>query len=72
MVKKISKRNILKRNPHISGAQLDASIILTQQLIASGMQLSGYNLASPFTHRRLKKGDAEFTYTWTRRLSHRL
>jgi len=63
MPKTIDEQEILKCNPHIKKSQLDASIILAQQLMASGMQVSGYNLASPFSRHRIKKLKGEFAYT---------
>ncbi len=55
MPKTIDKKEILKRNPHIKKSELDASIALTQQLVKSGIQMSGYNLAPPFSNSRIKK-----------------
>lgn len=63
MPKTISKQEILKHNPHIKKKQLDASIALAQQLMASGMRASGYNLASPFSPRRIRKLRGEFSST---------
>ena len=63
MPKIIDKKEILKRNPHIKETQLDDSIALTQQLKSSGIQASGYNLASPFSRRRIKKANGEFDCT---------
>jgi hypothetical protein len=63
MPKTIDKHEILKRNPHINKSKLDASIALTQQLITSGIQVSAYNLASPFSRRRINELKADFTCT---------
>lgn len=63
MPKTIDKQEILKRNPHIKEAQLDDSVALAQQLKSSGIQASGYNLASPFSRRRINKLKGEFDCT---------
>ena len=55
MPKTIDEKEILKRNPHIKKSQLDDSVALTQQLIENGIQVSRYNLASPFSKTRIKK-----------------
>lgn len=59
----IDKQEILKRNPHIDKTKLDESIVLAQQLMASGLQISRYNLASPFSRRRIKGHKGEFACT---------
>ena len=63
MPKSINKQEILKRNPHIKQSQLDNSIALSQQLMESGIQVAGYNLASPFSRRRIRKLRGEFDCT---------
>ncbi len=63
MPKTIDKQEILKRNPHIKKEELAASITLAQQLMESGIQASGYNLASPFSPSRIRKFKGEFSRT---------
>jgi hypothetical protein len=58
--KTTDRQGVLKRNPRIKEPQLDDSIALAQQLEASGIKASGYNLASPFSRRRMKKFKGEW------------
>jgi len=46
---------ILRLNPHISEVQLKESLLLTKQLAKAGVRMSEYNLASPFSRRRIKE-----------------
>ena len=63
MPKTINKKEILKHNPHIKQSQIDASIELADQLMTSGIKASHYNLASPFSHRRIKELKGAFDCT---------
>lgn len=72
MPKTIDKKEILKRNPYIKKAQLDASIALAQQLMESGIRAPGYNLASPFSPRRIRKAKGEFSCTKPTGTYHRI
>lgn len=60
MPKPIDRKEILKRNPNIKEVQLDTSIALAQQLKVSGIQVHGYNLASPFSPRRIRQSKGGF------------
>ena len=54
-------KEILRLNPHIKKAKLKESILMAQQLAESGVKMSEYNLASPFSRRRTK-GEKNVTY----------
>ena len=47
-------KEVLRLNPHISKVKLKESILMTKQLAESGVKMSEYNLASPFSRHRFK------------------
>jgi hypothetical protein len=52
MPKVISKKELLRLNPRIDRNKLEESISITKQLADSGVKMSDYQLASPFSRRR--------------------
>jgi hypothetical protein len=55
MPKVIDKKELLRLNPHIDRKKLQESLLITEQLADSGVKMSEYHLASPFSRRRIKK-----------------
>ncbi len=51
----IDEKELLRLNPHIDRKKLKESILISQQLANSGVKMSEYRLASPFSRRRIRK-----------------
>jgi hypothetical protein len=62
MPKIIDKNELLKLNPHVNRDLLKESMLITQLLEESGVKMSDYNLASPFSRRRAKKDKSNCSY----------
>ena len=67
----INKDKILKLNPHIDKILLNESIKLSEILEASGIRSTKYNLAFPFSRRRKKEAEGDFTCNKRTRISRR-
>ena len=55
MHKMIDEKKILRLNPHINQDKLKESILISRQLAGIGVKMADYNLASPFSHRKINK-----------------
>ena len=72
MPKPVSKDKILKLNPHIDKSTLNESIKLSEVIEASGIKSAQYNLAFPFSRRRIRKSEGDFTCNKGTRISRRI
>lgn len=63
MPKVIDENKILRLNPHINRSVLRQSMLITKLLAESGVVVTDYNLASSFSHRRIRRYKASVSNT---------